>query len=343
MFKQLSAVLIIAEIGVNHNGDLQVAKEMVREAARCGANAVKFQTFSASRVVRAGVPMAHYQRLNIGEDISQEKMLQSLELPVVHYSELIDLCSSLGIMFTTTPYNPEDFRDLKAFDLPFVKLASMHIVEPQMLEAAADFGKPILMSSGMASLEEIDYAVNFLHSRNIDEIAILQCTTSYPAETSDANLRVIANLASRYQFPVGFSDHTTSLNSAIAATALGAKILEKHFTLNKYQSGPDHSCSADPFEFGAYVNAVRETEIALGCSSKYPSDIERINLLSMRRSLCVNKQLEMGSLITRDDLIAKRPLDGIPASNFFEIIGRKLNRNIDPGDVLKWEYLDVEK
>jgi len=257
-------VWVIAEAGVNHNGDLGRALELVHAAKDCGAHCVKFQTFRSERIVTGASPKAAYQLETTASDESQFEMLSKLELDEKAFGRIAEECASADIVFLSTPYSAEDVDLLESIQAPAYKIASAMAVETLMLERVASTGKPVLLSTGMCTLEEVQSAVDVLETNGCEELLIFQCTTDYPSRLQEANLRVIPQLRDRFRIPVGYSDHTEGLLATTVAVALGACAIERHFTLDRNLPGPDHKASSDPEEFRSLVEAVRNVEPALG-------------------------------------------------------------------------------
>lgn len=333
-------VLVVAEAGVNHNGDLDLAKQLVRAAKATGADCVKFQTFSAARVASASAPKARYQIRTTGQAESQLEMLRRLELDERSLATLRDLCEQEGITFLSTPYSGEDVDVLEALGVPAYKVPSALIVEPDYLRRVASCGKPILLSTGLATLAEVGEAVDVVRNAGNDELVVLQCTTEYPAEPADANLRAMRTMGAAFEVLTGYSDHTISASTAIAAVALGAVVVEKHLTLDRGLPGPDHPTSAEPDEFRAFVRCLRETEAALGDGRKEPSPSEQPNIVSMRRSIVAAGPIRAGATIQADMLATKRPATGIPPRELALVVGRTATVDIDPDQPLEWWMLE---
>ena len=313
---------IIAEAGVNHNGSPETARRLVLAAKQAGADAVKFQTFKAERVALAAAPKADYQLRNTDRTESQIEMLRKLELPEAAHRELLALCADLGLDFLSTPYNEEDVDFLDELGVAAFKLASISVVEPGFLRYTASKGRPLIVSTGMATLEEVAGAVRAIRETGLQDVTLLQCTTNYPSPNADANLRAMLTLSNAFGLPVGYSDHTQSDLCCIAAVALGATMIEKHFTLDRSMPGPDHTSAADPAEFGALVARIRETESALGSGVKEPCPSERANSTNMRRSLVARRAITKGEVLTSGMLTCKRPATGLSPSLLDEIVGR---------------------
>ena len=331
---------VIAEAGVNHNGDVAMAKELVLAAKRAGADCVKFQTFKASRVVTASAPKAKYQTLVTDPAESQIDMLRKLELDENAYGDLIQLCKAEGLVFTSTPYNEEDIAFLDALDVPVLKAASIHLAEPRFLKRMAQTGRPLIVSTGMATWDELTQAVQTIRSTGNEKFILLQCTTNYPSAVIDTNLKCMVAMRDRFECLVGYSDHTQSHIPCLGAVALGACMIEKHFTLDKFLPGPDHSTSETPDSLAALVRAVRTMEEALGTSNKSPTEAERANMEGMRRSIVARRHIAAGQVIGDDDLTSKRPATGISPSNWGQVVGMTATRTIPSGAMLEWDDLN---
>lgn len=332
-------VFVIAEAGVNHNGDLDLAAELVRQAARSGADCVKFQTFKAERVVTHDAPKANYQLKVTDPSESQLSMLKSLELSETAYSDLIALCEKERLIFTSTPYNEEDIAFLDELDVPLLKSASIHCAEPRFLQRMAATGRPLIVSTGMATWEEIDEAIAAIKSTGNKNFVLLQCTTNYPSLIEDTNLRAMVEIRRRHECLVGYSDHTQSHVPCLGAVALGACVIEKHFTTDQSLPGPDHSTSETPEQFKVLVKAIRTMEVALGQSDKVPSEAETANMVGMRRSIAARHALPAGHLICDNDLTCKRPASGIAPRDWGKVVGRRTARPVTQGSLLTWSDL----
>jgi N,N'-diacetyllegionaminate synthase len=330
-------VLIIAEAGVNHNGDPGLALELIHAAKECGADCVKFQTFRADRLVTARSPKAQYQLETTQRNESQFAMLKKLELDVATFTRLAETCRKADITFLSTPYDVEDIDLLESLDAPAYKIASALSVEPLLLERVAATGKPVLLSTGMCTLDECRMAVDTLRNAGCDDIVALQCTTDYPSRLEDANLRAIAGMREALAVPVGYSDHTQGLTATIAAVALGACAIERHFTLDRSLPGPDHSASSDPAEMKELVGKVRDVERALGSSRKSPTERELLNKTQMRRGIVAARDLPEKRALELNDLAFKRPLAGVSPDRFKDLIGRRLKRAIEQDRPITWD------
>ena len=331
--------LIIAEAGVNHNGDLALAREIVRAAKECGADAVKFQTFKAEEVATPEAPKAAYQLISTDPGESQLAMLKRLELPEAAHEELFSLARSLGLLFLSTPYGGEAATMLDRLGVPAFKVASGQIVELSLLEHVARFGKPVILSTGLASLEEVVQAVETIRKAGNDQIVLLQTTTDYPADPREANLLAMDTMGRACSVSVGYSDHTPGIAVALAAAARGACVIEKHFTLDRCLPGPDHRCSADAAEFRALVRGIREVEAALGDGRKRPSAGELVNVPGMRRSLVAAVDIPAGQVLTAEMLTFKRPGTGISPARLRDVVGRRSAVRIPRNTLLSFDLL----
>jgi len=324
-------VFVIAEIGVNHNGSLDLAKQMVVAARECGVDCVKFQTFKAERVATQGAVKARYQLGTTDPAESQLEMLRKLELKEGEYRELVAFCRDLGLVFLSTPYNAEDADFLDDLGVSAFKIASGQAVELPFLEHLARKGKPLLLSTGMCTLAEVDTAVRTIRQAGNEDIVVLQCTTNYPSRLEDCNLRAMVTMGRALNVLMGYSDHTRSLTAALLSVALGACVVERHFTLDKTLPGPDQSSSSDPEEMRRLVAGIREAEKALGTGLKVPSAREAENLPNMRRSLTAVVDIPAGTTLSWDNLTFKRPGTGLAGTLATAVIGRPARCDI-PAD-----------
>lgn len=325
-------VFIIAEIGVNHNGDAAMAKDMILAAKAAGADCAKFQTFRADQVAVADASKADYQKEVTDPEESQINMLRKLELPESAWREILDCCRENDIEFLSTPYSFDDADLLESLGAPAFKVASGQAVELPFLSHLAAKGKPVLLSTGMCTKEEVDAAVDALRSGGNEQVVVLQCTTNYPADPRSANLRAMQSMGQNADCLYGYSDHTQGMTTTIAAVAMGAKVLERHFTLDRNLPGPDHSSSMEPDEFARLVEAVREVEASLGSGEKKPSPEEERNIRGMRRSLRAKHSIAAGEILGWDNLCYKRPQES-KALAPDTVLGKVAAHDID-GDAL---------
>jgi N-acetylneuraminate synthase/N,N'-diacetyllegionaminate synthase len=320
----ISKVVIIAEAGVNHNGDFETAKKLILAAANAGVDYVKFQTFKADKLVSEDAQKATYQKINTNDNnSSQYEMLKKLEMPKDWYYELIKFADSLGIKFLSTGFDEDSIDFLESLNIDIFKIPSGEITNKPYLEHIAKKCKPIIISTGMAYMYEVRNAVNLLIENGISkkDITILHCNTEYPTPMADVNLKAMIALSEEFNVNIGYSDHTLGIEIPIAAVALGAKIIEKHFTLDKTLSGPDHLASLDPSELKSMVTSIRNIELALiGSGLKEPSISEKKNITVARKSIHLNNNINKGCMLTRNDLIMKRPGDGVSPMEIDNVI-----------------------
>jgi N-acetylneuraminate synthase/N,N'-diacetyllegionaminate synthase len=331
----INKVLIIAEAGVNHNGSLENAKKLILAGAEAGVDYVKFQTFKANKLVSKDAKKADYQKINTkDENTSQFEMLKKLEMPESWHHELIKYAESLNVKFLSTAFDEESIDFLDSINIDLFKIPSGEITNKPFLEHIAKKKKQIIVSTGMANLEEVRAAIEVLQNNGIQKnyITILHCNTEYPTPMLDVNLKAMLSLKEEFQVNIGYSDHTLGIEVPIAAVAMGATVIEKHFTLDKNMEGPDHKASLDPLELEQMVNSIRNIEMALsGSGIKEPSPSELKNIQIARKSIYTNKPLEKGSLLKREDLIMMRPGDGISPMDIDLIINKQIKTSLPEG------------
>ena len=330
-------VLIIAEAGVNHNGDLQKALDLVDAASDAGADYVKFQTFKAEKIVNPIAQKADYQKKNMqGEEDTQYGMLKKLEMGEDWYPVLIKRCQEKGIHFLSTGFDVDSIDFLNDLEIPFYKIPSGEITNKPYLQHIARKGKDIILSTGMADLQEVKDAVQVIESEGItrDRITVLHCNTEYPTPIQDVNLLAMHHIARELQVKVGYSDHTLGIEVPIAAAALGAVVIEKHFTIDRTSPGPDHAASLEPDELKAMVSGIRNIELAIaGSGIKEPSESEKKNLNIVRKSLHYKESLKKGHMIDANDFIVLRPATGINPMQIDEFVGKELKTDVIQGQV----------
>ncbi|MBV5337933.1 MAG: N-acetylneuraminate synthase [Deltaproteobacteria bacterium] len=336
MTKNISKVYIIAEAGVNHNGNLNLAIQLVDAAKIAGADCVKFQTFKAKDVVTASATKAQYQLEVTDNNESQLQMLKKLELDFDAHLALIEYCRKVNIEFLSTPYSVADIKFLTKLGVVSYKVASGQIVEPAFLQAVAKTGKMIFLSTGMATLAEVDDAVRTIRATGNDQLVLLQCTTNYPSRLQDANLLTIPTMAAAFGTVMGYSDHTQSDTACLVAIGLGARVIEKHLTLDRCLPGPDHAASATPEEFKRLCMTIREAELTLGSQMKEPCEVEVINARGMRRSLVASRRIKVGEIIRENMLTCKRPGTGISPKLLPEVVGCIATRDIKIDELITW-------
>jgi len=338
-----SRVLVIAEAGVNHNGDLEIAKRLVAAAAEAGADAVKFQTFRADEVASPQAARAEYQvRNGRTQGQSQLDMLRGLELGRDAHFALAQYAEEKGILFLSSPFDPTSTDLLEEIGVPLFKLGSGEITNIPLLRHVARKRRPVILSTGMATLDEVGHALRVLQTEGNDDIVLMHCVTQYPAPAAEVNLRAMPAMAATFHLPVGYSDHTEGNEIAFAATALSACCIEKHFTLSRTMEGPDHPASLQPQDLKALVRGIRNIELALGDGIKRPAPCEMPNRLLVRRSVFAAEEIPLGRVLTAAMLACKRPGTGIPAERFDELVGRRTVRRFGAGEMLDWDALSKD-
>ena len=328
---------IIAEIGVNHNGNVELAKEMIKSASECGVDAVKFQTFNSEDLVTETVKTAEYQKENTNEN-SQLEMLKKLELTFEDFKELNEFASNHDVMFISSPFDIKSVDLLEKLNVPLYKLGSGELTNYELIDYVQKTNKPMIISTGMASFDEIKETYDYIENK--DNLTMLHCITGYPISFNEANLNFIKTLQNEFDVPIGFSDHSPGIELPIAAVALGACVIEKHFTLDKNLKGPDHKASLNPKEFKAMVDAIRNVEVAMGDGIRTFSDNENNIKKVARKSIILNEDVHEGTIIEKSMLTVKRPGTGIAPKYIDEIIGKKIIKDLAANTVLKWDYLE---
>ena len=321
------SIRIIAEAGVNHNGSMELAKKMVDKAKEAGADYIKFQTFQPEKLVSKYAAKAEYQKKTTGSEESQLEMLKKLALTREDFRELKDYCKEAGIGFISTPFDLESIDFLERLDMDFWKVPSGEITNLPYLIKIAKTGRPIVMSTGMCQMEEIEEALTWLKKSGAGEITLLHCNTQYPTPMEDVNLNAMQSLRRQFQLPVGYSDHTQGIEVPIAAVALGATVIEKHFTLDQTMEGPDHMASLAPEELTAMVRGIRNIEKALGDGEKGVTPSEMANRTVARKSIVAAGSIRKGEPFTETNLTVKRPGNGISPMNWFEVLGKVAKRD----------------
>jgi N-acetylneuraminate synthase/N,N'-diacetyllegionaminate synthase len=331
---------VVAEAGVNHNGDVEQAHRLVDVAAEAAADAVKFQTFDPERLVSPQAGKAAYQTANTGSAGSQLEMLRGLALPREALAPLAAHAQERGLLFLSTPFDEESADLLDRLGMPAFKVPSGELTNHPFVAHVASRGKPVLMSTGMSTLAEVAAAVQVVRENGDPPLALLHCVTSYPAAPADCNLRAMASMRAAFGVPVGWSDHTEGIEVSVAAVAAGAAVLEKHFTLDRTLPGPDHRASLEPGELSAMVRTIREIEAAMGDGVKRPAAAELANTAAARRSLHVSRALPQGHVLDQNDLIALRPGTGLSPALRDRLVGRKLRVALQRGEMLAEGHLD---
>lgn len=330
----MSKVLIIAEAGVNHNGDINIAKRLIDEAKKCGADIVKFQTFNPQKLASRYATMAEYQKENLGVEESQEAMLSKLTLQPEEYVELAEYCHKVGIKFLSTPFEIESIHFLDSIQ-DIWKIPSGEITNYPYLVEIAITGKAVILSTGMSTLKEVQDAIDVLQDNGAGKITLLHCTTNYPAPMKDVNLNAMLTLKQECGCEVGYSDHTRGIEVPIAAVAMGATVIEKHFTLDRGMEGPDHKASLEPDELRAMVMAIRNVENAMGDGKKEPAASEIANIAIARKSIIAAKPIKAGERFTIDNLTTKRPGTGINPMRWNEVLGQKAKRDFAEDELIE--------
>ena len=339
--------IIIAEAGVNHNGDFETAKRMVVAAREAGADYVKFQTAVPELVISEFAPQAEYQKENTGVVESQLDMCRKIHLPLSAYEPLRDFCRETGIGFMSTPFDLTSIDLLAEIGQDYFKVPSGEITNLPYLRRIAEKGIPVILSTGMSTLEETEEAISILTGTHPstpdgftprltrDDITVLHCNTQYPTPYRDINLRAMLTIAERLGVRTGFSDHSLGIEAPIAAAALGAAVIEKHFTLSRTMEGPDHKASLEPYELKAMVTAIRHVEEALGDGDKQVTDSERPNIEIARKSIVATRHIRKGEILSEDNIYVKRPGNGVSPMRWDEAIGSRAIRDFGPDELIE--------
>jgi len=324
----MNKTFIIAEAGVNHNGSVETARQMIDVAAAAGVDAVKFQTFRAENVASIFASKAQYQKKTTDEDESQLQMLRKLELDMDSHSQLIGYCRDKGVAFLSSAFDLESIDVLNNLGLEIFKIPSGEIINLPYLRKIGSLKKKVILSTGMANLDEIRAALDILAGAGTkkEDITVLHCNTQYPTPIEDTNLRAMVTIKEALGVKVGYSDHTLGSEAVIGAVALGATVIEKHFTLDRNMEGPDHKASVQPDELKAMVKAIRNVEMALGDGIKRPSESEIENKLVVRKSIVAAREVEAGEVLTEDNLAVKRPGTGISPAEWDVVLGERAKR-----------------
>lgn len=320
-------VFIIAEAGVNHNGDIKLAKRLAEEAKAAGADCVKFQTFRAEALVTADGEKAEYQKKQTGSGESQLAMLKKLELTQEEFLELKRHCEKIGIAFLSTAFDMESMKFLESLHPFCYKIPSGEITNYPYLKAIAETGREVILSTGMCEISEVEEAVAVLKENGAGALTLLHCTSEYPAPIEDVNLRAMQTLAEHFGTKTGYSDHTEGIEVPVAAAAMGASVIEKHFTLDRTMEGPDHKASLEPEELTAMVRAIRKVETALGSGEKQVTKREVVNRKAARKSIVAARDILAGEIFTEENLTVKRPGDGLSPMKWEEVLGKKAVRD----------------
>ncbi len=332
----MQPVFIIAEAGVNHNGDLELAKRLIDVAAEAGADAVKFQTFKAEKLVSQNAPKATYQKQTTEAEESQFAMLKKLELDLETHKLLMSHCQERNIMFLSSPFDLDSIDLLNELGIEIFKIPSGEITNLPYLRKIGGLDKDVILSTGMSTMDEIEAAVKILYTAGLkkEQLTILHCNTEYPTPMCDVNLRAMQTLSKKLTVAVGYSDHTLGIEIPIAAVALGARVIEKHITLNNDLLGPDHRASLEPDELKTMINAIRNIEQAMGDGLKKPTPSEIINRPIARKSIVAKRQIKKGERLNDDNLTIKRPGTGISPMKWDQLIGTRATRSFQMGEII---------
>ena len=331
----MEKVYIIAEAGDNHNGDFNTALKLVDVAKRAGADCVKFQTFVTEEIISKYAEMAEYQKKNTGKEESQFEMVKRLELSFDEFRKIKEYCDRVGIQFLSTPFDLKSVDFLNELGVPFFKIPSGELTNYPYLIKIAHTGKPVVMSTGMCEPDEILAAINVLEKNGSGEITLLHCNTEYPTPLKDVNLYAMRTMKKMFGKKVGYSDHTKGIEVPVAAVALGACVIEKHFTLDKNMPGPDHKASLEPDELGRMVKNIRNIEIALGDGVKRVSESERKNIAIARKSIVARRNIQEGEILTEENLAVKRPGTGINPMQWMEVLGTRAVRDFKEDELIE--------
>lgn len=329
------SVLIIAEAGVNHNGSLELAKKMAEVAKEAGADIVKYQTAVPELVISRFAPKAEYQKATTGSTESQLEMVKKIHFGFDAHRELKKYCDSIGIMYLSTPFDMDSIEFLKELDMPVWKIPSGEITNLPYLERVAALKKPLIMSTGMSEIAEVKQALDVLYKNGATDVTILHCNTEYPTPLKDANVKAMLDLQKTFGTKIGYSDHTLGLEAPLASVALGAAVVEKHFTLDKNMEGPDHGASMNPEELVALVKAIRNTELILGDGVKAVTISEAKNKDIARKSIVAKDGIKKGDIFTQENLTTKRPGSGISPMKWYEVLGKTAQRDFAQDELIE--------
>jgi len=329
------SVFIIAEAGVNHNGSLVNAKKLIDIAKEVGADCVKFQTAIPEKCVSKNVKKADYQVKNTGGDESQLEMIKKLALTFDEFIELKAYCDKQEILFISTPFDLGSVEFLNNLDVKFWKIPSGEITNLPYLIKIAETHKPVILSTGMSTIEEVGEAIRILRERGSKDIKLLHCNTEYPTPFQDVNLKAMLTMGEKFGLEVGYSDHTEGIEVPIAAVAMGATVIEKHFTVDKMMEGPDHRASLDPNELKAMIISIRRIEKAIGDGEKRPSESEAKNIEIVRKSIVASRDIKKGEIFTEDNITTKRPGNGVSPMKWFEALGEPAKKDFEEDELIK--------
>lgn len=325
---------IIAEAGVNHNGNLDYAKKLIDVATESGADAVKFQTFISEKCISKWADKASYQKSTTGETEGQLAMVKKLELSFAEFVELKEYCKAKNIIFMSTPFDIESADFLNEIKVEIFKIPSGEITNYPLIKKIGQFKKSVIMSTGMCNLEEIREAIGILREQGTKNISLLHCNTQYPTPMEDVNLKAMLRMRDEFNLPIGYSDHSKGIEVPIAAVALGAAIIEKHFTLSKEMEGPDHRASLEPEELKKMVESIRNIEKALGVREKLVTNSEKENLQVVRKSIVAAVPIKKGDIFTEENITVKRPGTGLSPMRWNEVLGKSANKNYEADEII---------
>jgi len=326
---------IIAEAGINHNGCVETAKKMIDASVEFGADAIKFQTFRAQELISSFAPKAEYQKNATDKAETQLEMISRYELNETQHEAIITYSVERGIQFLSTAFDISSIRLLESYNIPLFKIPSGEITNLPYLIEIAKLNKPVILSTGMSTMEEVKTAVDILNKNGAAEITVLHCNTEYPTPYEDVNLNAMLTIKNELRVKTGYSDHTLGIEIPIAAVAMGAEVIEKHFTLDRNMEGPDHKASLEPEEFAAMVRAIRNTEIALGSEVKKPSPSEMKNIVIARKSIIAKSAIKKGEIFAEENITAKRPGNGISPMKWFDILGLTAVRDFNQDEMIE--------
>ena len=331
----MEKVLVIAEAGVNHNGEIELAKKLIKEAKKAGADVVKFQTADVDSLVSKHAQMCEYQKQNLGYEESQKEMLNKIILPFDAFYEIAACCKEEGIKFLSTPFDLLSIDFLEKLGCDMWKIPSGEITNYPYLIKIAKTHKPVILSTGMSTLDEVKACYELLKENGAGEITLLHCTTQYPTEYEDVNLRAMLTLQREFGCKVGYSDHSRGIEVPVAAVAMGATVIEKHFTLDKTMEGPDHKASLEPQELQEMVSMIRNIEKSLGDGIKQPKEIERANIGIVRKSIIAKRDIKKGEIFSEENITTKRPGSGISPMRWNEVIGCPAKRDFAEDELIE--------
>lgn len=331
----MDKVLIIAEAGVNHNGSVEIAKKLVDAAKAAGADIVKFQTSKPKNIISKFAQKAEYQKKNTGADESQLDMIKKISLSYDAHKEICEYCKKVGIQYLSTPFDLDSIDFLAELGCNIWKIPSGEVVDLPQLEKIAKRNEKVILSTGMCTMDEVRAAVKVLKDNGAGEITLLHCTTQYPAEFEDVNLKAMLSLRDEFGCKIGYSDHTRGIEVPIAAVAMGATVIEKHFTLDRNMIGPDHKASLEPDELAAMVKSIRNIEVAMGDGNKQPKPVEIGNKAVARKSITAKRAIKKGEILTEECITTKRPGTGISPMQWYEVLGTVAIRDFEEDEMIE--------